>query len=156
MPWNSMGEWVNPEGWEDYDVDELFSEVTSSEEGMSNVIGELTGAAGDSLATIMEGLSPYDFREESQIKRQADTSRKGLRESVFAQSTDINKMIGKSGFSSTYSGGVQIGNLWSDYLNKMKEITKSKSQSLYQSRADYLDRLWSEAVMVEDIVEGDG
>ena len=153
MPWNSSGEWVNPEGWEDYDVEDLFSQI-GTQEGMQDVIGELTGAEGDDLSQIIDVLSPYDMSEQRKIKTAAENERMSLREGIFAQSVDTTKMIAKSGFASTYSGASKMNNLWSEYLNKMKEISKAKSYSLYKSKADYLDRIWSEAMVAEEQLFG--
>ena len=133
-----------PEGWEDWDVNELVSQTTQEE--LMGQTGLLEGFSPEEQAQWIQDyggyITPYDQTQELMIgKSFIDEMNQKFSETY--QKFDIaSKMSGRSGFGTSYSAS----NLTQDVLQNagasMAAARTKKDQLIYGAREDWVSELY--------------
>ena len=103
MPYDSDGNWIPPEGFEDYDQDEMFAQATGADTGSTLIEDFITSTPQWSgFEDTWEGnisdiwsewiFTPYDWGEQSDIKRKSEQELRASRDAMFAQTTQISNL----------------------------------------------------------------
>ncbi len=177
MPYNNQGEWVAPEGFEEFDQEGMFQESQTSLPGLigniiegysnfdefqtaslSNILTgntEVFDTMSDVYQYISEYTTPFDMSEISNLKRDAQEERSKITESMYAESMKARSLAGQSGFASSLAGNMRQNDLWSEYTNKNKELTERLKTGISQAKGDYLDNLFIEIAETYNLLLGD-
>lgn len=173
MPYDAQGNWVTPEGFEEYDMEEMFELATTDPAGL---VGEMRPSFESYMETrhgedwentvdenwlilyeqlypivtdmssgeIAQMITPYDPYQEGQYKRESYAQRQSLREDAYSQSRMAAGIGARGGLSGTWRAASATKDLWNEYLTSSKEISKSLSLNIFNTKAEYLDMVYGD------------
>ena len=183
MPYDSLGNWITPMGFEDYDQSSLFEQVQSGntanivtdmltnynywdefvdafEQGDQTITNPVTGepyeGGIDDIGTFISGyITPYDARGMEQIRTSSEAEKIRAREEMYTGTLQASKMAGKGGFSSGYASSQRKANLWDEYMRTNRQIDLSKASKINKEKGDYLDQMFDEIADTWTLMYGD-